>query len=244
MLYEDLEDGYVQTSLGKIHFKKTVGPGEKVIFLHGAGANTRAFKRLVEILPVNIEAYLVDLLGHGDSEAPSIAYTVENQTLAIREFIEKVGAEQSYLFGNSYGGWIAALIAQDNHIGKGIILEDAVGLKEYFDDISRSLTPDEYREKLIKDLRFLSSNRKVIESMIDSEKTTASYLTRESLANVSKPTLIIWGENDTTVDVKYASLFNDYIKGSKLEIVKGAGHVPHFTHPDKVKELLLAFITR
>ena len=68
------------------------------------------------------------------------------------------------------------------------------------------------------------------------------YLTRESLSSIVKPTLIIWGSDDKTIDAKYARLFNEYIKGSALEIVWGAGHVAHYTHADEVKGLLLKFV--
>ena len=115
---------------------------KKVVFLHGLGADTRVFKRLIEILPAKIEGYLVDLLGHGESEAPNIEYTVENQAKAVGEFIKEMEIEQScYLFGNSYGGWVAATMAQGKYDGLGVILEDAVGLKEYFEDISKSISP-------------------------------------------------------------------------------------------------------
>jgi pimeloyl-ACP methyl ester carboxylesterase len=241
LLYDNLEDGYVQTSLGRMHFKKTSMPGKKVIFLHGFGANTRAFKKIVEMLPSTIESYLVDLLGHGESEAPEISYTVENQTQALREFMKAKEAEESYLFGNSYGGWIAALIAQENFKGKGVILEDAVGLKEYFEEIAKNFTESEYKEKVMNEVRFLNPNKRVLDSILNAGKATSSFLTKESLANISKPTMVVWGENDATVDVKYASMFNDYIKGSRLELIKGAGHVPHYTHPERVRDLLLGF---
>ncbi len=242
MFYRDLQDNTMQTSLGVLHYKKTSFPGKKVVFLHGLGADTMVFKRLIEILPAKIEAYLIDLLGHGESEAPDIDYTVQNQAKAVSEFIKEMEMEQScYLFGSSYGGWVAATIAQGKYNGLGVVLEDAVGLKEYFEDIAKAFTPEEYRKKVLKDMQFMNPNKKVIDSVLNSDQITSSYLTSASLANIVKPAMVVWGEKDTTVDVKYATLFNEYIKGSTLEIIPEAGHVPHYTHPQKISELLLSF---
>jgi pimeloyl-ACP methyl ester carboxylesterase len=243
MAYEDFDDGYVQTSLGRIHFKKSTGSGKKVIFLHGFGSNARSFHKLAELLPEGvIEAYFIDLLGHGDSEAPEMTYTIDKQVQVVREFIKKTGAEDSYLFGASYGGWIAALIAQGGYEGLGIILEDAVGLKEYFDEVSKRFSPDEYREKALNEVRFLNPREQVADSILRSN-TPDLYLTRESLAKISKPALVVWGEKDTIVEIKYGKMLVEYINGSKLEVVIDSGHVPHYTDPEKVRDILVRFIS-
>ena len=125
VLYENLEDGYVQTALGKLHYRRHRGE-RTIVFLHGFGANMKAFKRLSELLPDQLGFCLVDLLGHGESEAPRIEYTVGKQAQAVKELLQSLDLQDSYLFGHSYGGWITASIAQGNYKGRGIILEDAV----------------------------------------------------------------------------------------------------------------------
>jgi pimeloyl-ACP methyl ester carboxylesterase len=241
--YEELGDGYVQTSLGRIHFRKNKGFGSKMIFLHGFGASGKSFHKLCDLLPSSIEAYFVDLLGHGDSDAPAISYTIDKQVRVMKEFMVSIGAQESYLFGNSYGGWIAALIAQEKgYAGKGIILEDSVGLKEYFEDVFGKMTPQEIKDQVKKEVRFLNPREQVVESILGADTPESLYLTRESLSRISKPSLLLWGAEDKIVDVKYAKIFNSYIKGSRLEIIREAGHAPHYTNPDKVRDLLVSFI--
>lgn len=242
MLYEDLEDEYVQTSLGKMHCKQRVGVGTKLIFLHGIGASTKVWKKLVEQLPDELKIYLIDLLGHGDSDAPEIDYTPDAQVKVVKELMEIKEIGDSYLFGHSYGGWIAALIAQKDYEGKGIVLEDAVGLKEYFDDVEKEVNVEEQKKEVIREALITDPREYVIRSTVASP-TPSEYLTKESLSGLTKPALVLWGREDKTLDIKYARLFNEYVKGSELEIIEGAGHVPHHTHPERVKELLLSFIT-
>jgi pimeloyl-ACP methyl ester carboxylesterase len=240
MLYNELADDYFKTSLGKIHCKQSEGGTEKVVFLHGFGASTRSFSRLVGQLPDNISIYLVDLLGHGDSDAPEIDYTLDKQIQVVREFISGKKLGGSYLFGHSYGGWIAAAIAQEAYGGKGIILEDAVGLKEYFDDVNKGDVED-YKEEVLKESLLMNAREQVIRSTLESN-LPSSYLTGKNLNKISTPTLIVWGSEDRIVDMKYAKLFNNYIKGSSLEIIQGADHTPHYLRANDVKMLLLRFI--
>ena len=69
-------------------------------------------------------------------------------------------------------------------------------------------------------------------------------LTTKHLSEVSRKCMIIWGSNDNTIPLKYGRLFNEKIKGSRLEIVDGAEHVPHVDHAAKVAALILDFIGR
>ncbi|MDE1873519.1 MAG: alpha/beta hydrolase [Candidatus Micrarchaeota archaeon] len=239
MLYDSLEDGHAQTSLGKVHYKLHVGR-PTVAFLHGFGASMLSYKRLVEQLPDSLGVCLVDLLGHGGSEAPRIRYSVEVQAKVVKELMQQLGTESGYIFGHSYGGWIAASIAMDSFRGSGIILEDPAGLKEQIeDDVARY--GEAYKDSLAKEAMRLGTSKYVADSSLESE-TPDTYLTRERLAGVVKPCLIIWGGGDDVVPIKYASLFNEYIKGSALETVQGAGHVAHYTHAGRVKDLILKFV--
>lgn len=87
MLYDDLEDRYANTSLGRLHYKWRKGR-KTVVFLHGIGGSALTWKRLVEELPEDLGLCLVDLLGHGDSEAPEIKYKVSIQAEAVIDLME------------------------------------------------------------------------------------------------------------------------------------------------------------
>ncbi|MDE1854939.1 MAG: alpha/beta fold hydrolase [Candidatus Micrarchaeota archaeon] len=240
MLYEELEDVYVQTSLGRLHFKLRNG-SPTVVFLHGFGASMRSYAKLVGLLPDGLGVCLVDLLGHGDSDAPRIEYTIGRQVQAVKELLQAKQLQDSYIFGHSYGAWIAASIAQGNYKGRGTVLEDAMGLKEIFDDIERTGRAEEWKERWIAEALVFNPRDYVIRSAVNAQPSD-EYLTRESLSAIVKPALIIWGSDDKTLDVKYARTFNDYIKGSALEIVQGAGHTAHYTYAEEVKDLLLKFV--
>jgi len=239
---KDFEDGFEYTSLGAIHFMHHPGEGKRIIFLHGMGASTKAWTKLVQYLPDNLDIFLIDLLGHGASDAPiDIDYTVSNQFQALREFIALQNNGDSFIFGHSYGAWVAAYYASQPHGCKGIILEDAAGLKENFDSIMES-GAEEFKERMLKQLLATKGNRDYVFNSIINSDFKEDQLTQEMLSSIKVPTKIIWGSNDEAVDIAYAKIFNERIRGSSLSIVEGAGHEPHYTNPEDVCKIIMEFI--
>lgn len=238
---KDFESGFEQTSLGAIHYLRHKGYGNKMIFLHGFGASTLTWKRLVAFLDEGLDITLIDLLGHGESDAPKIDYTISAQFQALREVISLQNNGDSFLFGNSYGGWVAAYYASQPYTCKGIILESPAGLKENFDDIVASGKEQQFKEDSLRSAMQYENNEWVLKSIINAD-FEEDQLTTETLSKIKKPTLILWGSEDTTIDKKYAAMFNSKIKGSELEIMQGVGHVPHYTNPEETAAIIRRFI--
>jgi pimeloyl-ACP methyl ester carboxylesterase len=61
---------------------------------------------------------------------------------------------------------------------------------------------------------------------------------------LGRPTLIIWGENDMQIPLKYAQRLHREIPESRLAIIPGAGHLIQFDAPDQVASTLADFIAR
>jgi pimeloyl-ACP methyl ester carboxylesterase len=64
------------------------------------------------------------------------------------------------------------------------------------------------------------------------------------LGSLTVPTLILWGREDKLIPVSVAQWFNSQIKGSRVTILDGIGHIPMEEAPDRslapVLELLSA----
>lgn len=243
MLYDELEDGYVNTSLGQIHYKQHFGGRTKIVFLHGFASSTKSWVKLIECLPEDLNLCFIDLLGHGGSDAPYINYTVAVHARVVWEFIEAKGMQDCCIFGHSYGGWIAGLIAQGGFGEGGLVLEDAMGLKDYFDDLENDGMKDSFNNRWAEEARILGLSEHVIESSVGADKV-ADELTAEGLGRVARRAMVVWGGKDTVVSMKYAKLFSKYMKGSSLNIIEEAGHVPHYTNAKDVATMLMRFIGR
>ena len=56
------------------------------------------------------------------------------------------------------------------------------------------------------------------------------------------PTLIIWGDRDAIIPVSHAHAAHEAMPGSRLEILKGVGHLPQHDAPESFVRILLDFL--
>lgn len=81
---------------------------------------------------------------------------------------------------------------------------------------------------------FLQQIRLLIPSYSNSVST--------DLKSIGKPTLIIWGEKDTQIPLKFAQRLHREIPESRLVIIPDAGHLILFDAPDQVASALADFV--
>ncbi|MGI0141802.1 MAG: alpha/beta fold hydrolase [Candidatus Micrarchaeales archaeon] len=238
---KDFEEGYTHSSLGKIYYKRHHANGKKIIFIHGLGGTTKAWAKLMRFMPDDLDISLIDLLGHGKSDAPSdVRYTVSEQVQVLMEFISDQNCGSSCIVGHSYGGWVAAYYASYPYPSLSFVLEDSAGLEEEEEAFAKKLDGDEYKEKFLDTLMMMNNKEFVMRSVLNAARE--EELSDEVLARIKKPTLIVWGSDDKVISMKYATSFNQKIKGSKLEIIDGAGHDSHYTNPEEFAKRVLDFV--
>lgn len=238
--YNKMEEGFIKTKYGNIYFKHNKGTSKKIIMLHGLGGTTESFAKLVNSIQNNIDIYLIDLLGHGNSNKPKIDYSINVQINILNKFIKKIKYTNFYLLGHSYGGFIALkyLLEFGTKELKGLILEDSVGLKEYFDLMQ--LEKNFINNNLDYALKFKTNKRFVIKSILQNLKDSGLV----NLSYLNKPTLILWGEEDNIIKLEFAKKFKSEIKESSIKIIKKAKHNPHHSHAEQVTSILLDFMNR
>ncbi len=241
MHYNDLEDRQIDTEYGTVHYKMHEGDSDSLVLVHGLAADSRSWTRLVEYLPEGYSVCLPDLLGHGDSEAPRISYSVEIQKEVLKKLIKKEDMRGTFMMGHSYGGWVAAAYASTYSDLSGIILEDAGGLRSFFDEVRGTTKREEYKKELLKKALELNAKDYVIKSILEDEFTD-SELTPEQLARIKVPALILWGENDDVIQPRFADIFHKEIIGSTLRIIKGGRHTSHYSNAKDVADVVVGFI--
>ncbi len=238
--YRDFKSVYAATPSGNMHYLHHPGKSRGIIFIHGLGASTMTWIRLMGQMPEDADVYLVDLIGHGRSDAPELDYSAGVQKMAIEALARESEIEAPFLFGHSYGGWIASLFALNNQVS-GIVLEDAAGLREFYNEMKIDEDRESYKSDMIRKAEELDANPHVVRSILNDE-AYEDALDAATLGKIKAPTLIIWGENDNVVSLRYGRMFYENIKGSRLEVIRGAKHTPHYTNPGEVGSLLANFL--
>src|SRR5207244_2071132 len=66
---------------------------------------------------------------------------------------------------------------------------------------------------------------------------------REELPQVRQPVLLIWGDRDRVVPLAHAEVLRQGLPSAGLVVLEGAGHVPSYTHPDALAEVVRQFLT-
>lgn len=67
---------------------------------------------------------------------------------------------------------------------------------------------------------------------------------RPILRNLQQPTLIIWGGRDEVLPPEDGLYLRENLPNSKLVTIEGAGHVPSYTHPEILVELIIRFLSQ
>jgi pimeloyl-ACP methyl ester carboxylesterase len=62
------------------------------------------------------------------------------------------------------------------------------------------------------------------------------------LGLVTTPSLVIWGMEDNTVPLRDASLVDDRLPGTELEVLPRAGHWPQFESPERTRRHIRSFL--
>jgi pimeloyl-ACP methyl ester carboxylesterase len=96
---------------GNTIFYVVKGAGAPLILIHGYGAAIWLWEKQIDLLSRRYRVYALDLLGHGFSDRPRIAYTPETYIHFFQNFMDAIRVEKATLIGNSMGGGLAWSVA-------------------------------------------------------------------------------------------------------------------------------------
>ena len=240
------------------------GKGEPLVLIHGLGSSLETWKDNIDYLSKYFRVYAFDMIGFGLADKPNVEYRLDLFSNFLRDFLNALKLESVNLVGNSLGGLIALWfsIKNDKKVKK-LILESASGLESGAKEKIKKFMGNWWTlDNLIKFYSFIyyrpKINYDVLKSRfsaMNSEEAKHAYISTlnmkkdwKNLPNIlkkfKKKTLIIWGENDNLIPVKYAYEFHRLIKNSKLVILPKTGHVPHSENPDKFNKTVVNFLIK
>jgi pimeloyl-ACP methyl ester carboxylesterase len=257
--FVDLENGV------RIHYRtEGKADGPSLVLLHGIGGDLDVWSPWVKELGPGYRLISIDLPGHGLTRAPD-GYDASISGFAdlVEEFAAATGLSRFALAGNSMGGNVAWIYAA-RHPERldALVLVDAAGwraprgLKTGFYSfladsplapVLASLDPKlalgaETGATLRGlDLARAPGHRRIVLSLF-LKRAEDVNATPERLAPIAAPTLILWGEADPVIAPSDAQKFAAAIKGSKVVMIPGAGHLPHQDAPQSSAAAVASFL--
>ncbi|EMA55293.1 MULTISPECIES: alpha/beta fold hydrolase [Halococcus] len=101
-----------------------------IVLLHGIGLDAAgvSWKHLLPHLARENQVFAPDLPGHGESDAPDVAYTTDYYRETLQAFLATLDVERVRLVGISMGGALALGHALDSERVERLVLVDSYGL--------------------------------------------------------------------------------------------------------------------
>lgn len=235
-----MERLYLETSSGTVSYLERKGE-KPLVFLHGLGGSGNNWLKLAKFIPDKYRLLMPDLKGHGKSTREMDSYSISEQIVFLKDFIELLGLEDYTLIGNSYGGWIAMKYSAKIEKPENLVLIDSAGINPTVGETSE----DGVERFVDRVMRMNPRNQRgLIEKLARKNAEGDEKLTAEELISLPSRTLIVWGKKDRLIPLQYGEELNREIKGSTLCILDEGGHIPHSTDSEEVARELIAFLHR
>ena len=235
------------------------GNGPVILMLHGWKDTLHTFDAIVTDLCHSHRVVRIDLPGFGGSEMPIGVWSIEAYVRFVREFIQKLHLDVDTFVGHSFGGRIAIRGTGEGVFqSRRLILIAAAGLahrRMFRNKVLSGLAKVGKLLTLIPPFSFWRNElRRTLYTSIGSDyfnagalKDTFVKVVSEDLSSfaekITVPTLIIWGENDSTTPAEQAERIHSLVRGSKLTVINHAGHFLHQERPEEVTAAISTFLT-
>lgn len=242
------------------------GEGEPVVLLHGIFAEKDHWVDFARPLTGSWRVIAPDLPGFGESgRNESEVYDYPAQVQRLRALLDALGLERVHLAGNSMGGTLAVLFAQQYPQGvasvaligspHGIRSPRPSAMDRMIDAGQAPLvvrTPQQFEAML--DLVFaqrpflpwpvLQASRAAALAQAESnqriwnQQLAHRHLLDARVDTLRARTLVLWGGADQVFDVSGAELLRRRLPSADVQVLPGLGHLPMMEAP---RETALAY---
>jgi 3-oxoadipate enol-lactonase len=244
------------------------GPvGAPVVTLSHSLATTLAmWEPQLAALTARYRVLNYDTRGHGGTDAPRGAYTLDQLADDAKALLGALGIQRTHWVGLSMGGMIGQTLAlKAPQLFTSLVLCDTSSrippeAKPLWDERVHT-AETKGMEPLVESTLgrwftapFKERGGPVVESVRTMIRSTnpAGYIgccqaisglnLTDRIGAIRVPTLIIVGEDDQGTPVAASKVMNEQIKGSELVVLKSAAHLSNLEQPDAFTKALTGFL--
>lgn len=231
------------------------GAGPWVVMSHSLACDSRMWENEVKALSKRYQVLCIDTRGHGGSDAPGGAYTLDTLAADVKAVFAALGVKDPHWIGLSMGGIIAQVV-ELNYPGtfKSLVLADttsgypaaAVGmwaervklvrekgigaivqgtLERWFTEPFRQAHP-EVIDKVGSWIAATPAN-----GFCGCGAALPTLAATPRLSEIKTPTLVICGEQDMGTPPAMARTLHEGIAGSELVMIPNAAHLSNMEQP-------------
>ncbi len=260
-----MREEFVHIDGSKIRYIETGSSKNNLILIHGLGASAERWEPILPYFEKHYNVIVPDLIGFGHSDKPNTDYTADFFTKFLASFVDTLDIDQTAIMGSSLGGQIAVeyTAANQQTVDRLILVSPAGAMKQSTPALDAyvmaALYPDHDTAKTAFTM-MTGNNKDVNQHIIDDFvqrmkmpnakfafmstllglKNAPEITTR--LEKIMVPTLVVWGELDPVIPVKYAEKFVREIRDCRFYQMENCGHTPYVEDPENFAKLVLDFL--
>lgn len=260
-----MNEKFVTIDGNKIRYLEYGESDDHIVLIHGLGASAERWEFVIPEFSKHYNVIVPDLIGFGHSDKPLVDYTTDFFTDFLGNFLHKLEINKTNIIGSSLGGQITAEFTSKNQdVIENLVLVSPSGIMKHSTPaldayVMAALYPDLDVAKNAFEMMSGSSrviNQKIIDDFVLRMKLpnakmafmstllglkNAEVITK-SLQKISVPSLIIWGEDDPVIPIKYADDFVSSIQDCRFYMMDNCGHTPYVDDPASFTKLVLDFL--
>ncbi len=237
------------------------GSGQPVLLLHGWNSSYTVYSGIINLLKSRYRVVALNFPGCDGSDTMESPWTLNDYCDFVLKFMAALNIENPIMFGHSHGGRVTLKMAAEGMVNPPkIVLLDSAGL------IPKKSFKQKFRAKSFKVIKWfltLPIIKNFSEGLLNKarayygsadynaapevlRKTLVSLVNtdlRDIIGNITAPTLLIWGENDTATPLSDAKIIESKIKDCGLCVIKGTGHYSFCERPFEAQAIINSFLS-
>ena len=242
-----------------------------MVFAHGLLWSTRMYDKQVAYFKEAYRCITFDFRGQGQSQITTSGYDMDTLTEDTLALLNVLNIDKCHFVGLSMGGFIAQRMAIRYPerllslmlIGTSADPEDPRTAPRYrkllsairwlgMRRVSKKVLPIMFGNSFLQDKSRIVECKEWLAQLQNNHKfgvakATMGVIERqgiyEQLGHITAPTLIVVGDQDMATPYPKSERIHFAIKGSKLAIIKGAGHTATVEEPKQVNTVISHFLT-
>jgi 3-oxoadipate enol-lactonase len=245
------------------------GSGPPLLFIHGLADSSMCFLPAISRLAAQFRCIAYDLPGLPGDCSRFRRYRHQDLVEDVWALLDHLRVEQSYVLASSFGSTIAlvAMQARPERVPRailqgGLAYRPLKGLERLLARIGCFL-PGTVRRlpgrvKVVRQVNgfaFAGREPDVWDYYLEcTGKPPIATVARQALllnrldlrpllAQVRQPVLLLCGDRDRVTGPRHQQVLRDGLANAGSGLIEGCGHVPAYTHPELLAEVIRQFLT-
>lgn len=249
-----------------------VGDGPPVVIVHGTPWSSFNMRHLINALSRDFKVHYYDLIGYGQSDKRPGDVSLGVQNHLLDKLLDHWGLESPAVIGHDFGGaTVLRTHLLNARAFKRIILIDPVALSPWGSPFFQHVreheaafagVPDYIHEAVVRayinTAAFKPLNEETMNMTVQpwtgEDGKSAFYRqiaqadsvytddVQSMYSQISRPVLILWGQEDNWIPLERGKLLQDMIAGAQFQVIPDAGHLVIEEQPERLVVSVRGFL--